>query len=84
MKKMSNKQYVNTYGTKCPACRHQELEPGPLTWKIDKDPKSYARVYVQLTCNRCKSIWEEQYNLKSYELLENKEDQCHQDQRQDL
>lgn len=59
-KPMTTEQYVETGGTRCPFCRGQESEGGPVEFDA-----GYALQKIE--CNTCGRAWRDVYTLTKYE-----------------
>lgn len=58
---MTTEQYVETGGTRCPFCRSQESEGGPVEFDA-----GYA--LQKVVCNGCDKTWIDIYTLTNYEV----------------
>ena len=60
---MTNKEYVEEEGAKCPACRSNQIEGD----SIDIEGKN---AYQSCGCNECGAAWIIEYALTGYAELE--------------
>lgn len=59
MSRMTNDEYKNNGGTKCPFCQSENIEGGQFT--VD------AGIATQpMGCTDCESEWDDQYSLVGY------------------
>ena len=64
MPKLSEEEYVQTMGHRCPMCESPDIETRS-GYGVDSD---YG--WQPIKCNRCDAVWDDVYKLIGYSLKE--------------